>query len=303
MAKKDYYQVLGVAKNASKEDIKKAYKKLAREHHPDVVADGDKKAAEERFKEINEAYQVLSDDQKRGMYDQFGHTGAGFNPNQGPGGFGGQWGPFSYSYSSSGQGFENIDPLDIFEEFFGFRGFGGARRPRKGKNLYYEMRVDFKDAIFGAEKEVKVESGNIKIKVPQGVRDGTEMRFPNKGLPGPDNLPPGDLFISFKVSTPQEFKRAGDNLGLFYELNFVQAIIGDVIDIPVIDLSKADGIGKTKLKIPQGTQTNTQFLVRGKGMPRLNGRGQGDIIVQTNIKIPERLTKQQKEMLQKYREL
>lgn len=296
MSKQDYYQTLGINKNASKEDIKSAYKKLAREHHPDMVNDTDKKAAEERFKEINEAYQILSDVQKKQMYDQFGHNG----PNMG-GNSGSNQGPFSYTYSSGG--FGDVNPFDIFEDIFGFRGFSGARKPQKGKNLYYQMSVDFKTAIFGSDQTVDVESGKVKIKIPKGIRDGTEVKFASKGMPGPNGLPPGDLLISFTVVTPKPFQRAGDNLGIVQDIDFVQAVLGDVIQVPVIDLDKENGVGKARLKIPAGTQPNTQFVIRGKGMPRLNRSGQGDVIVRTTISIPKRLSKKQRDILEKYRDL
>jgi molecular chaperone DnaJ len=306
-AKKNYYDILGVSKNASEDDIKKAYKKLAKEHHPDMVKDSDKSTAENRFKEINEAYQVLRDPQKRNMYDQFGHTGQGFTgagTRGGPGGYGqSQWGPFTYTYSSGGQS-ADFDPFDIFEEFFGFRGFGGSRKPRKGKNLYYEMSLPFKEAVTGIEKEIKVESGNVKIKVPPGIRHGTEMRFNGKGMPGPEGTLNGDLFITFRIPTPKEFnQRAGDDLGTIKEIDFTQAILGDEIEIPVVDEHSSDGVGKAKLKIPQGTQPNTQFRVRGRGMPRLRGKGSGDIIVQVMVKIPKRLNNKQKELLEKYKNI
>jgi len=138
---KDYYQILGIDKKASPEDIKQAYRKLAREHHPDMVQEKDKDAAEKRFKEINEAYQVLGDTQKRKMYDQYGAAGPGFDPSGAQqGAQNGQWGPFTYSYSSAGgspfgqgQGFEDFDPFDVFESFFGSRGFGGARAPKRAR--------------------------------------------------------------------------------------------------------------------------------------------------------------------------
>ena len=162
---KDYYQILGINKNASAEEIKQAYRKLAREHHPDMVKDGDKAAAEQRFKEINEAYQVLSDPQKRKMFDQYGSaafSGGAQNAGAGFGGFNqGQWGPFSYSYTNgNANGFDfggDFDPFDIFEQAFGFRGFGGrAQGPKKGKNLYYEIHITFAESVFGLEKEVNV---------------------------------------------------------------------------------------------------------------------------------------------------
>ncbi|MFA6981508.1 MAG: DnaJ C-terminal domain-containing protein [Patescibacteria group bacterium] len=299
---KDYYNILGVSKTASDDDIKKAYRKLAREHHPDMVAESDKSTAEKRFKEINEAYQVLSDPQKRKMYDQFGSAGPGFAGGQGQPG--GQWGPFSYTYSSGGQGspFGDVDPFDIFEDFFGFRGFG-ARKPRKGKNLHYEMRVDFADAIHGAEKTINIESGHVTVKIPRGVRTGTEMRFPGRGMPGPDGTPAGDLFISFRVDTPDNFQRVGDNLGVVEEIDFVQAVLGDTVDVTVVDPDSPSGLGKAKLKVPSGTQPGTQFRLSGKGMPRLSGSSRGDVIVQVMIKIPQRLSKQQKRVLEEYRDL
>jgi len=190
---KDYYEILGVKKESTLDEIKKSYRKLAREHHPDMVKESDKSNAEKRFKEINEAYQVLSDPQKRKMYDQFGTVGSDFGPEGFSGSSqGGQWGPFSYTYSSSGGNpfSENgeFDPFDIFEDFFGFRGFG-SRRPRKGKNLYYEMRLEFRDIIFGIEREINVESGKVKVKIPAGMRDGMEIKFSGKGMPGPDGAP------------------------------------------------------------------------------------------------------------------
>ncbi len=305
MANKNYYNILGVSKDASQQEIKRAYKKLAKEHHPDMVDDKDKTQAEKRFKEINEAYQVLSDPQKRKMFDRFGTVNAGFGPQGGGGrrGFN-QSGPFTYTYTTSGDSpFGNIDPFDIFEEIFDFRGYGRQRRPRKGKNLYYEMRVNFEDAVHGAEKEVNIESGKVRVKIPQGVRDGTEIKFRGKGMPGPNGAPSGDLYINFRVSTPKEFQRVGDNLGTTKEIDFIQATLGDTVEVPVIDPDKKSGIGKAKLKIPQGTQPRTQFRLRGKGMPRLSGNGRGDVIVEVFVKIPKRLSKKQRKLLEEYRNL
>jgi DnaJ-class molecular chaperone len=312
--KHDYYEILGIGKGASADDIKQAYKKLAKQHHPDMVSEKDKEAAEKRFKAINEAYQVLNDPQKRKMYDQFGHAGVGQGANAGPGGFGGfggqqggQWGPFTYSYSSSSGG-ENpfdfnggFDPFDVFEEFFGFRGFGRGSNPKKGKNLYYEMTVDFSDAVHGVEKEIRTEVGKVSIKIPAGVRDGTELRFAGKGMPGPTNLPSGDLFLSIRVKYPKEFMVEGDNIILVKEISFVQATLGDVIDIPVIDTTAHSGLGTAKLTIPNGTQPLTKFLVRGKGMPRLHGNGFGDALVQVVVSIPKKLNKKQKELLEEFK--
>lgn len=312
-SKKDYYDILGVSKGSSEDEIKKAYKKLARAHHPDMVAEPDKKDAERRFKEINEAYQVLKDPQKRKMYDQFGHAGMGAGASGGASGFGGfggfgggrnqgQWGPFSYSANGANVEF---DPFDIFEEFFGFRGFRGQKKTKKGKNLFYEMHIDFIDAVRGVEKEIAVESGKVKIKIPQGVRHGTEMKFSGKGMPGASkDIPNGDLFITFRVPTPREFtQRAGDDFGTVVEIDFVQAILGDTIEVAVVDENAKNGIGSAKLKIPKGTQSGTQFRVRGKGMPRLQGHGAGNVIVQVIVKIPSRVSRKQRGLLEKYRKL
>ncbi len=298
--KKDYYEILGINKNSTPEEIKKAYRKMAREHHPDVAAASDKEEATRRFKEINEAYQVLSDSEKKRMYDQFGHAG-GQGPFGGSSSQGSSWGPFTYTYSSSG-GNMDFDPMDIFEEVFGFRGFGGQRRPQKGKNLFYELHIDFVDAVKGVEKKVKVESGEVTIKIPQGARNGTELRYAEKGMPGPEGMPAGDLYISLRVSTPREFQRVGDNLGLALEIDFIQAILGDEVEVPIVDEKAQDGVGSAKIKIPQGTQPGTQIRVRGKGVPKLHGSGRGDIIVQVFVKIPQRLNKKQRELLEKYRD-
>ena len=309
---KDYYQVLGVGKNATQEEIKQAYRKLAREHHPDVVKDGDKEAAEKRFKEINEAYQILGDSQKRAMYDQYGSSAfAGGPQGAGSQGFGGvnqgQWGPFTYSYTSNGQnyGFGDFDPFDVFEEFFGFRGFGGQRSAgRKGKNLYYELVVSFSEAVFGVEKQVSVESGKVTIKIPSGVRNGTELRFTGKGMPSSvSGGVSGDLYISVKVVYPKDFEIYGDDILVRKEIDFVDAVLGTSVEVPVVDLSGKDGLGTAKLKIPEGTQPGTRFMLKGKGMPRLQGRGQGNLVAEIRIVFPKKLSRAQRDLLERYKML
>lgn len=286
---KDYYDILGISKSATAEEIKKAYRKLAREHHPDMVKDSDKSTAEKRFKEISEAYQVLSDPSKRQMYDQYGHAGMGNGGNQGP---------FTYSYSGGSNPFGagDFDPMDIFESFFG----GGFRKPRKGKNLHYEMHIDFKDAVFGIEKEIEVESGRVKIKIPGGIRTGSEIKFAGKGMKA-SGLPNGDLFITVRYRSPKEFEIVRENIVINTELDFSLAALGGEVEIPIIDLNKSSGIGKTKLKIPSGTQYGTRFLVRGKGMPRIHSSGQGDALVQVLVTIPKRLNRKQKKLLEEYK--
>lgn len=302
---RDYYEILGLDRNASEDDVKKAYRKLAREHHPDMVDKSDKAAAEKRFKEINEAYQVLSDPQKRRMYDQFGHAGMDYSgARQSPFGQGfagsGGWGPFTYTYTTSGGGMEDFDPFDIFEDFFGFRGFG-SRRPRKGKNLYYELHIDFKDAVHGIEKTINVESGKVKVKIPAGVHNNTEIRFSGKGMPGPNKAPPGDLYLTIRVKMPDVFKRVGNVLSTMVEIDMVQAALGDTVESWIVDPAKDDGLDTVKVKIPAGTQPGTQIRLRGKGLPLINNsKKQGDVIVQVMVKIPNNLTKKQKDILDEY---
>lgn len=305
---KDFYQILGIQKNASQDEVKQAYRKLAREHHPDMVKDGDKSTAEKRFKEINEAYQVLSDPQKRKMYDQYGSAAFSGGPNGTGGGAGpgqGQWGPFTYSYSSGGNmgdmGFGDFDPMDVFEQFFGFRGFGGNRGPKKGKNLYYEMRIDFKDAVVGLEKEINTENGKVKVKIPAGILSGMEMKFAGKGMPSQHGGPSGDLFLSIKYAQPEEFEIVDGNLFVQKEISFIDAILGAEIKIPVIDAKERSGVGVTILKIPEGTQFGAKLIVRGRGMPRVNGRGQSDVVVQLYFTMPKKLNREQRRILEEFK--
>ena len=334
-AGKDYYSILGISKNATQDEIKKAYRQLAREHHPDVAKGSNKTAAEKRFKEVGEAYSVLSDSQKRKMYDQYGTAdprgfggagpfggGAGgpFGGFGGPGSAransGGQWGePFTYTYSTGGGneggaganpfGDIDIDPFEIFNTFFG----GGFARsaPRKGRSLRYEMSLTFSEAVHGTEKEVSIESGKTTLKVPAGVKEGMEIKFAGKGMPGPTNTPPGDLYIIFRVALPKQFKWVpGGHLATAIEIDFAQAVLGDEIEVPVVDVTgktSNTAVGTAKLKIPTGTQHGTQFRLRGKGMPLVNDRGYGDVYAQVFINIPKRLNKKQKKLLEEYQNL
>lgn len=162
------------------------------------------------------------------------------------------------------------------------------------------MRIDFVDAVKGTEKKVKIESGEVTINIPRGVRNGTELRFPGKGMEGPDGTPNGDLFITLRVPTPKGFERAGDDLGVITEISFVQAVLGDNIEVDVVDPESNDGLGKATLKVPKGTQPGTQFRLRDKGMPRLRGNGRGSVIVKVNVKIPTRLNRRQKKLMEDY---
>jgi DnaJ-class molecular chaperone len=305
---KDFYEILGVPRGASAEEIKAAYKRLAKLHHPDMAQPSQKKTAEERFKEINEAYQILSNPEKRRLYDQLGH--AAFAPGGGGGPFGwgfqtGQWGPFTYTYSTEGaRGFDFADfedPLDIFESVFGFRDF--RERPRKGRSLYYSLTIDFLEAARGLEKEIKMGGQNLKIRIPRGVNDGTELRFAGEGEPGPAGAPPGDLYLTIKVRPHPLFARFGDDLYVAQEISFAQAVLGDVLEIPVLSPEAPNGEGQLKLRLPPGTQPGTDFRLRGYGMPRLHGGGRGDAYVRVFIKIPKKISREEKELLEKLKGL
>ncbi|MGD9129663.1 MAG: DnaJ C-terminal domain-containing protein [Candidatus Woesebacteria bacterium] len=278
--KRDYYEVLGLKKDATDQAIKSAYRKMALKYHPDK---NKAKDAEEKFKEINEAYQVLSDKKKRQTYDQFGHSafnaGAAGGANPFGGGF--QSGPFTWSYSTTGanpfDGFDFGDPFEIFESFFGGAGFRQARRrPR------YTLKIDFIEAVKGTNKEVEIEGKKQKIKVPAGVNDGTRIRF-------------DEFDISFDVAAHPQFKRDGYDLFIDKKINLSTACLGGKIEVPTVDK-------KLKMKVRSGTQSHTLVRLRGEGVPHIRGRGKGDLYVRLIVEIPEDLTREQKKLLEQLKE-
>jgi molecular chaperone DnaJ len=351
MSKRDYYEVLGVSKSATKDELKKAYRKLSKQFHPDINKEP---GADEKFKEVKEAYEVLSDDQKRAHYDQFGHV----DPNQGFGGgdFGGGFG-----------GFE-----DIFNSFFG--GGGGGRRrdpnaPRQGADLQYTMTLKFEEAVFGKETDIeipreetcdtcdgkgakpgtKVETckhcqgsgqlnveqntpfgrivnrrvchycngtgkeikekcstcsgsgkvtrrNKIHVKIPAGVDDGQQLRVAGKGEAGINGGPAGDLYIVFHIRSHEFFERDGDDIYCEMPITFVQASLGDEVEVPTVH-------GKIKLKVPAGTQTGTKFRLKGKGVPNVRGYGTGDQHVIVKIVTPTKLSEKQKQLLREFAEV
>jgi len=292
---KDYYEILGVNKSASADEIKRAYRKQALQWHPDKNKSSE---AEKRFKEINEAYEVLSDQEKRSAYDQFGHAafapGGGFG-GQGP--FGGttktyQQGPFTYTYTTYGEegmpegfGFDFggfSDPFEIFEQFFGGASPFGART-REARIPRYGISLTFMEAAKGCEKEVQVpQVGRKKIKIPAGVDDGSRIRF-------------SDFYLTIEVKPDKIFKREGWDVYVEKELSLTQAILGAVIWVPTID-------GDLNLRIRPGTQSNTVVRLRGRGIPVPQSRQRGDEYVRLVVKIPDRLSRRQKELLEEFEE-
>lgn len=295
--KRDFYEVLGVSKSASADEIKKAYRKLALQWHPDRNKAAN---AHEKFKEINEAYEVLSDPKKKQTFDQFGASA--FEPGmgngaagQGPFGGGGfQQGPFTYYYQTNGgapqsgnpfggaEGFDFSDPFDIFEQFFG-GGFG--RQSSRRAHPAYEITIDFKDAVHGVSKEIHIPrgeagEGSIKktIKIPAGVDTGSRIRF-------------DDFDIVIEVRADHQYHREGDDLVIEQEVTFTQAALGAVVDVPTID-------GPVKIRIQPGTQPGTLIRLHGKGVPHVRGNGRGDEYVKIQLKIPTHLNHQQKELLE-----
>lgn len=357
--KRDYYEVLGVSKGASDDELKKAYRKLAKKYHPDLNP-GDK-TAETRFKEVNEAYEVLSDRDKRARYDQFGH--AGIDPNFSAGGGFGGFGDFS------GADFGDIG--DILGSFFGggFGGFGGSSSrsrsgPSKGATVRSSVTISFEEAAFGCEKEISVarnepcetckgsgcEPGTtaevcpdchgsgvirvqrgggfftststcpkcggsgklihqpckacggagsvrrqrkITVQIPAGIDNGQAISLRGQGGAGKNGGPAGDLIINVTVKPHPQFRRDGVSIYLEQPISFLQAALGAELEIPTLD-------GKVKWTIPEGTQTNTTFRLRGKGIPSINGRGRGDQFVTVHVQVPRGLNHEQKEALRAY---
>ena len=353
MAKRDFYDVLGIEKSSGPEQIKAAYRKLAIKHHPDKNPDD--KTSEEKFKEASEAYHVLSDKERKQNYDNFGH--AAFENGGGrQGGFG---------------GFSGGDFSDIFEDFFSDFGGGGKSRGRKnsnnrGSDLRYDLSISLEDAYAGKKQDIKFSTtekcntckgngskpghspgqcsmcggngrvrsnqgfftvqqtcpqcggsgeeitnpcndcggqGNkqtskkLSVTIPKGVDDGTRIRLAGKGEAGSRGGSSGDLYLFINVNSHDLFKRSDENLFFECPISITDASLGTTIEIPIIDG------GKAKIKIPEGTQSGKQFRLRGKGMPYMRGSGNGDLYVQINTEVPISLNKEQRELLEKFREI
>jgi DnaJ-class molecular chaperone len=284
--KNDYYDILGVNKSANAQEIKAAYRKKALEWHPDRHQGSDKEEAEKKFKEINEAYQILSDTSKRQAYDQFGHDafapGGGGNPFAG-GGFGGRTGPFTYTWSSSGgqNPFGNMDfgdPFDIFESFFG----GGSPFRQQRQVPRYSVKLSFMEAVNGVTKEFEIEDKKRKIKIPAGVDEGTRINF-------------GDFMLSINVAPHEFFERDGQDIYVNVTVPYSMAVLGGTIKVPTID-------GEIKIKVRAGTKSGTMIRLKGQGVVSTHSRSRGDQYVKLNISIPVKLTRTQKRIIDDLKE-
>ena len=296
MSKRDYYEILGVSKSASDDEIKKAYRKLAVKYHPDKNP-GDK-AAEEKFKEISEANEVLSDKQKRARYDQFGHAGvggAGGDPFAGGNPFGAGGNPFGGNYNFNGQSFNfdfgggGLD--DILGSIFGF---GGSRRSARGADYRSSLTISFEDAIFGTTKTITVDGKSIKLKIPQGIDDGMSIRLAGRGGAAPEGGEKGDLYVQVRVKPHKHLTREGVIILSEEKISMVDAALGCEIDVETVD-------GKITMKVPAGTQSGTPFKLSGHGVPFRADGDRGPHIVTVIVETPKNLTKKQKELLAEFK--
>ncbi len=287
---KDYYQILGVSKSASKDEIKKAFRKLAHQYHPDKK-DGDEK----KFKEVNEAYTVLSNDQKRKEYDAYGRV---FSDNAG-GGFenGFNFGGFDFSQFSKNGSYQEFDLGDIFNEFFGGMG-GGRHRTKKGSDISIDLILSFKESIFGTDKEIKYtkrttrKDENLIIKIPAGIESGQILRMTGKGEEIEGGRP-GDLFIKIHVEQHPTITKDGSDLVTMLNVKLTDAILGDTYILETLD-------GPTKIKIPAGIKSNEILRLKGKGGIKRDG-SRGDMYVKLNIKLPEKLSSKAKKIIEDLR--
>ncbi|MBI2875497.1 MAG: DnaJ domain-containing protein [Candidatus Tectomicrobia bacterium] len=311
--KRDYYEVLGVKRNATESEVKKTYRKLARKHHPDVNPGN--KQAEERFKEISEAYEVLSNKEKRKLYDQYGHMAfqSGFDPSR----------TYTYGYRP-GEGFSGADYKDfdlgsmfgerqsgglgdIFQQFFGGRR-GTASQPRpeaaRGRDLTYTLEISFEEAAKGTTAQVEIGRANggvatktetLSVKIPPGVDTGSKVRVAAKGEAGAFGGPAGDLYILTRVRPHPFFERKGNDIRCQVPISLTEAVFGGKIEVPTID-------GPITMTIPEGTQGGQTFRLRGKGVPSLKGGGRGDQYVTVQITLPRDLDPASKELLRQFGE-
>lgn len=298
MAFIDYYKVLGLDKNASADDIKKAYRKLARKHHPDLNPND--KEAQKKFQQVNEANEVLSDPEKRKKYDQYGenwkHAEQFEQAQQQQGGNG------QYYYENAGnpfdgfsQGFGTEDFSDFFGDLFGAKA-GNNQRSRtsqfKGQDYTTELHLSLRDAATTHKKTLNINGKQIRITIPAGVSNGQQIKLKGQGGEGLNSGPKGDLYITFIISEDSNFKRLNDDLNTTVEIDLYTAVLGGETMVDTLD-------GKVKLKVSPGTQNDTKVRLKGKGFPVYKKENQwGDLFVTYKVKIPTQLTPKQKELFE-----
>jgi molecular chaperone DnaJ len=303
LANKDFYNVLGVSRQATADEIKKAYRKLAMKFHPDKNP-GDKKA-EERFKEATEAYDVLSDPKKKQMYDQFGHTG-GQQQQGGPNPFrGGFEGGFS---SGFGAGFDPRQQdvfSDFFGEFFGQDTQPGRRsREARGADLRYTLTITLEEAATGTEKRIgfvrqrggREDSAKLSITVPAGVKAGQRLKLRNEGAGPPGPGKPGDLYVIIGFQDHPLFKRKDNDVLMELPVSFVDALVGTQVEVPTLT-------GKASLGIPAGTHPGQIFRLKGKGFPDIGGYAPGDMLIKIIVDVPSQVSEEDKQALEKLRKI
>eukprot|EP00537_Pseudo-nitzschia_pungens_P014294 CAMPEP_0172383814 /NCGR_PEP_ID=MMETSP1061-20121228/1625_1 /TAXON_ID=37318 /ORGANISM="Pseudo-nitzschia pungens, Strain cf. pungens" /LENGTH=481 /DNA_ID=CAMNT_0013112177 /DNA_START=161 /DNA_END=1606 /DNA_ORIENTATION=+ len=308
-AKRDLYEVLGVPRSANKADVKKAYFKLAKQYHPDTNKDDE--AAADKFKEATAAYETLSDDEQRKMYDQFGHaaTDPNFQQQQQQGnpfggGFNFQDGGFHFHSSGGGGG--EIDPEELFDAFFG----GGARRrrgPQRGADLQMHVRLSFHEAVNGASKnlhlryqimnrengQIEIKERDVKVDTPPGIDNGMNLRLSGEGAEGDPGAPRGNLLVQVLVDEDDYFVRDGSTVHTEALVSITQAILGGTVDVKTLT-------GEVEVKIPKGCQPDTKLMLRGKGIQKLHGASKGDHVVHLKIEIPQKITQRQEELLREF---
>jgi len=327
MEYKDYYKILGVSKTATEQEIKKAYRKLARKYHPDVNAD---KSAEEKFKEINEAYEVLSDPEKRKKYDQFGSqwknfTGSGGRPED----FWQQYGGARGAGGAPGGGYRSVSPeefeqifggaggaggfSDFFESLFGmgarasgarYQNFGGGprtsgayARPTRGRDIEHPVDISLEEAYRGASRTLQLDGERIAVKIPKGVKTGSRVRVAGKGEPGRNGGKAGDLYLKINVLPHERFQREGDNLRLKLPIDLYTMILGGEVQVPTLERP-------LMLNIPPESDNGKVFRLRGKGMPNVKKPDRrGDLYVEAEVKLPKNLTEQEKTLFRQLRDL
>ena len=300
--KRDYYEVLGLKKEASTDEIKKAFRKKAMKYHPDKNP-GDK-ISEEKFKEVNEAYGILSDADKKDKYDRFGF--AGVDPNaafrDGPGQNAGAQG--GYQYHTGGnfnraddifKGFSGSEFEDLFGSLFGRSGFGNTQRetgPRKGADLQTSIAISFEEAALGAKKQIRINDKTISITIPEGIDNGSKIKLKGQGQSSPNGGADGYLLIVIYVKPHPKFTRKGADLYIDVPVTVTQAALGASIIVPTLN-------DKVSYKVPEGTQPNTVFRLKGKGVKDSKSKKTGDLYVKVLVKIPTNLTAEQRELIEK----